>query len=502
MKNILQYLEKTVEKYPKKICFESPNEQITYENFVEKAKKIGVSIYNKINKNNRPIIVFIDKSIDCIKAMFGILYSGNYYIIMDVKSPEERAKNIIKILNPEMIITNKKNNEKIKKMNISTDICLIENLENTIIQNDILENIRKKMIDTDPMYILFTSGSTGIPKGTVVSHKSVISYIQSIINTFDITNNTVFASQTQFYFSMSVLDLYSTIIVGATLCLIPKMYFSFPIKLLEYIEQKKVNTIYWVPSALSIIANLKALNNIKLQYLNKILFAGEVMPTKILNYWIYNLPNAMYANLYGPTEVTDICTYYIVDRKLKNTEPVPIGKSCDNCDVIIIKDDNTEANVDEKGELFVRGSFLASGYYNCFETTQKVFIQNPLNKNYPEIVYKTGDIVKKNKNGEILYICRKDFQIKHMGYRIELGEIETVLYSIENIESCVVLYNEKKDEIVMFYVGNQILEEKLLKEINEKLLYYMRPNIIKKLEKMPYNANGKIDRNILKKEII
>lgn len=299
---------------------------------------------------------------------------------------------------------------------------------------------------------------------------------------------------------MSITDVFTTMLTGATLYVIPKMYFSFPVKLLEYMNEKKINTIYWVPSALCIVANLGALKDAQLPYLEKVLFAGEVMPIKQLNMWIDKLPNCMYANLFGPTETTDICSYYVVDRKFKDDESLPIGKHCDNCNLIIIKEDGTEAKLGEKGELLARGSFLASGYYGNEKKTKEVFIQNPLNNKYPEIVYKTGDIVQYNEKGELIYLSRKDYQIKHMGYRIELGEIERNIYGIEKVILCACIYNEIEQKINLFYQGD-INEEEIAKEAENKLLPYMRPNKYIKLAKMPYNSNGKIDRKKLKESL-
>ena len=157
------------------------------------------------------------------------------------------------------------------------------------------------------------------------------------------------------------LDIYATLLSGASLYLLPKLYFSFPAKLLDCMIQNKINTIYWVPSALGIVANLKGLEVLPPKDVKKVLFAGEVMPTKILNIWRRHLPDALYANLYGPTEVTDICTYYIVNRDFADDEALPIGNACNNCDVIVLKEDGTQAKGDEAGELCVRGSFLANG---------------------------------------------------------------------------------------------------------------------------------------------
>lgn len=224
------------------------------------------------------------------------------------------------------------------------------------------------------------------------------------------------------------------------------------------------------------------------------------MPTKQLNMWRKALPNAMFANLFGPTEVTDICTYYILGRELRDTESVPIGDVCDNMNVFIINDQGKECKVLETGEMYVRGASVAYGYYNNPEKTAEAFVQNPLNTAYPETVYKTGDLVYRNEAGEIIYISRKDFQIKHMGYRIELGEIEVAVSSVEGIERACCVYDKQNSHIILFFTGT-IEQFDLKKNLRRLLPKYMLPNIYNKLEQMPLNLNGKIDRNGLLKSI-
>lgn len=248
------------------------------------------------------------------------------------------------------------------------------------------------------------------------------------------------------------------------------------------------------------IANLQLFESVKMPYLKKILFAGEVFPTKHLNYWIEHIPEATYINLYGPIEITLDCTYYIVNENLPNDVPIPIGWPCRNSDVLILNNDDELADINEKGELCVRGTSLAMGYYNDPEKTSKAFVQNPLNKNYPELIYRTGDVVFKNDKNEIIFVGRKDFQVKHLGYRIDLNEIEHVIVnSWGKINNASILYLSEKKEICLIYEGaDEISPSKFRQELANYLPKYMLPTQFRFLKELPRNPNGKIDRNLLK----
>ena len=500
MKNILEFLENDAKRFPDKAAFVDSEETLTYSEALDLSKRIG-SYIGKTGFHNKPVAVYLDKNVRSLVAMFGAVYSGNFYVMIDSEMPLDRIERIFATLKPSVILTDNARLDGAKTLGVE-HVFTVEDAQEAEIDDAYLAAVRERQIDTDPLYALYTSGSTGMPKGAVLTHRNVIAYSEWTVQTFGFNEETVFGNQTPFYFSMSVTDIYSTLRAGSTLVVIPKSYFSFPMMLVEYLNKNKINTIYWVPSALSIVANLKLFDLAKPEYLKMVLFAGEVMPTKQLNYWINSLDSdILYANLCGPTETTDICTYYVVDRAFSDDEPLPIGVHCNNCDVFILKDDGTEAGVDEEGELYVRGSFLAQGYYNNPEKTAEAFVQNPLNTAYPEKVYKTGDLVKMNERGEIIYLCRKDYQIKHMGYRIELGEIETAASACSGMQECVCVFDDDEDKIILVYSAKKTSEEQIMEELAKKLTSYLMPNRLVKMRTLPHNQNGKIDRKAIKAEV-
>jgi len=498
--NVTQYLDKTASSFPNKIALDDTKATLTFKQL----QQYAYSVANKITQfhlTNAPVAVYMPKSNDMVVSFAAINYSGNFYVPIDTKSPDIRIQNIFNTLESKLILTNSTNYSKLKTLYNGDVICIdeVNDTDFSLYNNDL---ISEKIIDTDPVYSIFTSGSTGTPKGVVISHRGVIDYIDWAIETFHIDENTVIANQAPFYFDNSTLDLYLMFATGATLIVVPDENYAFPAKLLDLLNQKEVNFVFWVPFVLINIANYNLLEKKKPEYLTKILFAGEVMPNRHLNYWRKHLPDSLYANLYGPTEITVDCTFYVVDREFTDDEPLPIGKPCKNSGVLILTSDDRLAGTNEQGELCVRGSSLAMGYYNDPEKTAKVFVQNPLNKYYPEMIYRTGDIAYWNEYGEIMYVGRTDSQIKHNGYRIDLGEIENAVLCTGFIKTTCVVYNNNKKEIVMFYESDTDLS---LGELRKSMLQfvpkYMIPTKYIKLDKMPINANGKIDRLTLNNEI-
>lgn len=500
MKNsVLPWLDETAKRLPNKLALQDISGNITYQEYRSKSLAIAYKIV-ELNKGEmkKPVVVYLEKGKEVLVSFMGVAYSGCFYSPIDTEMPPSRVDKILEVLKPEIVITTNKLKTNFEKFNFYGSYIIYEETICSEEDETAVKPYTEKIVDTDLLYVLFTSGSTGVPKGVSICHRSVIDYTDWVTETFNITQKDTFGNQAPFYFDNSILDIYSCMKTGATLNIIPKKLFFQPVPLLEYIKYNKINTIFWVPSALIVVSKLKAFRNVDLSdTLKRVLFCGEVMPNKQLNIWRKFLPNVTYANLYGPTEITDACTYYIVDREFSDDEPLPIGIPMSNTDILVLNDEDKLVTDDEVGELCVRGTSLAMGYYNNPEKTRSAFVQNPLNKAVPEIIYRTGDLVRYNEYREIIYISRKDFQIKHLGHRIELGEIETAISSLEEVTLNCCLYDEKNQKIVLF-VDAQVDRDYIKERIEKLVPEYMIPGKVIYLENMPINANGKIDRIKLK----
>ena len=497
MKNVLQYLEESTKKYSNKISIIEEEKKCTYSELQTRSKQVGTQL-TKYIKTKEPVIVLMEKGINAIYSFFGTIYAGGFYVLLNLELPIERLKNILEVSKASVIVTDE---EHYNLANEITDVKIlkIEDISNTKIDDEILSNIRNKALDVDPLYANFTSGSTGIPKGVLICHRSVIDFINEFTSKFNINHEDIIANQAPFDFDVSVKDIYSSIFTGATLLIIPRKLFSKPADLLDYICNNKATTMIWAVSALCLITTFHALDYKVPTSVNKILFSGEVMPLKHLKQWIEKLPNALFVNLYGPTEITCNCTYHIVDKSLRYEKQIPIGTAFDNEDVFLLDENNKLITEKETvGEICVRGTALALGYYNNKEQTEKQFMQNPLNDSYIDMIYKTGDLAYLGKDENYYFSGRKDFQIKHMGHRIELEEIELAINKHKEIERVCCIYDEAKSKLYAFYIGN-IDKKQLKSNLQEQLPVFMVPNVLRQIDEMPLTKNGKIDRKLILK---
>lgn len=499
MNSILEYLEQTSKKFPDKTAVIDESNSCTYHELECRAREIGTYLGRNGNFA-KPIAVFMDKSVKTLQAFLGIVYSGGFYTLIDPEFPTERIKHILEVLKPNTVITLKENLSKIKETNANVCVVDIDEIGHET-DMELLEKLKSDLTDTFPLYCNFTSGSTGIPKGVLVCHRSVIDFIDNFTEIFDITDKDVIGNQAPFDFDVSVKDIYSCLKTGATLVIIPRMYFMFPQKVMDMLQDNKVTTLIWAVSALCMVSRLHGLSYKVPTQINKIMFSGEVMPVKQLNEWRKYYKNALFVNLYGPTEVTCNCTYHIIDREYQPEEIIPVGKPFPNEKVFLLDENDNliKDNVPHAaGEICVAGTALALGYYNNSEMTSKSFVLNPLIKGYPEIIYRTGDMAYYGENGELYFAGRKDFQIKHMGHRIELEEVELALMCVDDVSEVCCFFDTKKNKLVAYYTGNAEIST-ITDEMKLKVPNYMIPNMFIHTEEIPITKNGKKDRETIRK---
>lgn len=497
--NVLDYLDNAEHKLSEKIAYSDGQVEISFKETYNNARSIGTFLCER-GYYKEPVAVFMDRDPRAIVAFYGTLYAGNYYVPIDKEMPGARIELILKNLNPRVIICDETTIDAIEDFNYSGKVYTYNEMLDTDIDNDALINIRQSLIDTDPVYVVFTSGSTGVPKGVVANHRSVIDYIETLSEVLEVDEDTIFGNQTPLYFDACLKELYPTLKFGATTYLIPRKHFMFPIKLVEFLNEYNINTICWVSSALVMISAFGVLESSVPKYLHTIAFGSEVFPIKQFNMWQKALPDAQFINLYGPTEATGMSCYYKVDRQFEDDEMIPIGKPFKNTDIILLDEDDKEVKGGDVGEICIRGTCLTMGYYNDLDRTNEAFVQNPLNTMYPELIYRTGDLGRYNERGELVFISRKDHQIKHMGHRIELGEIEFHVNAVKGVKSACCIYQEETERIELFYVGDIEVAD-LANILKEKLPRYMVPNHIRKLDEMPLTANKKIDRVFIKENL-
>lgn len=494
--NILEYLEKTVKEVPDKTAYTDGKHGLTFAEVFRYSRAIG-SYLSREGFYREPVVIYMKKSPEAVAAFYGAVYGRCFYVPFDEEMPEYRVSLILETLKPRLMICDAYTEKKLIKIGFSGRTLRFEDAVKTEIQDGKLAEIREASMDTDPIYIVFTSGSTGVPKGVAACHRSVLDYVENLSKVLGFNRETVFGNQSPLYFDACLKELYPTMMFGATTYLVPKSLFMFPVKLVEYLNENHINTVCWVVSALTMISSMGTFDKVVPKYLHTVAFGSEVFPIKQFNLWRQALPKAQFTNLYGPTECTGMSCYYRVNREFGPDDVIPIGRPFKNTEILLLNDEDQPAGEGETGEICIRGTCVTLGYYRNPEKTKEVFVQNPLNDCYPELIYRTGDIGRYNEFGELVFVSRKDHQIKHMGHRIELGEIEVHVNQMAGIRMSCCVYDKEREKIVLFYVGDAEGKD-IIKALKEKLPRYMIPNLVEKIEEMPFTANGKLNRMELK----
>ena len=500
MKNVLEYLENSTALWPDKPGVTDEKGTYTFREIYKKSRSAASALAEYV-KPRQPAAVFMPKGKNALISFFGIVYAGGFYTYLDSELPMSRLGMVVSILKPSVILTEREHMEEASAFFPGIPCVCVEQLMQSREDAVYLEQVRRQQLDVDPLYVNFTSGSTGIPKGVVVSHRSVIDFIDVFVRTFSVDSSERIANQAPFDFDVSVKDIYTAMKAGAELVIVPRRLFSRPAELLDFLCDQRITTMIWAVSALCLVSMFHGLDYRCPDTVKKVLFSGEVMPKKQLKDWMEHLPEATFVNLYGPTEITCNCTYHIVDRNREYESGIPIGKPFDNEHVFLVDASGHEVTKPgHPGEICVRGTALALGYYDNVDQTSSAFVQNPLHRYYLDPVYRTGDLGKYDDRGELYFCGRKDFQIKYRGHRIELEEIERAMEKIPFVERSVCVFDESKSRLYGFYTGD--VDKKILHEkLSDMLPAFMVPERLVKKEEFALTKNGKADRKALLEEI-
>lgn len=493
-RNVLEWLEN--QKDSQKTAYRDFWGSVTFAEVYQKAGRIGSSL--KSVKGTSPIAIISGRGIDTICGFFGIVCSGHAYAPIDSSLPRRRIEVILQTLQPAAIVADREN------LGLARELCQTAFLLDDLAQGEadpaFLQGVRDKTVMTDPLYVIFTSGSSGIPKGVITSHQSLMCYIESYTRVMGIDSTDILGNQSPLDYIAAIRDIYIPLLSGCATVIIPTEYFMQPDRLFAYMNSNGVTAVGWSVSALSVPVRLGAFRETELTTLRKICFSGSVMPSPVLRLWQEHLPNAKFVNQYGPTEATASCTYYEIDHLVEPDEQLLIGKPYEHYKVFLLNGDLSETKQGEIGEICISGPILAMGYYNDPERTAKAFLNNPNVRGYPERMYRSGDYGRQREDGLFEFHGRMDRQIKHMGHRVELDEIEYAASRIDGLDECAALYSQEKETIWLFYSGTAE-KRAIALALRQTLPMFMIPRKIVKLERIPKLMNGKIDMNQLKERI-
>lgn len=471
----------------------SDKEKISYADLNKLANRTARFLSARGAERGEVICLSGEKTVNTFACMLASLKLGCIYTILDPESPDERAGKILNTCRPRLVIA---------ESSFTDRPDLIRHLELDGFDDSNLSETRA-ITGSDPAYIMFTSGSTGFPKGALMTHANVLNLIDWSKETFGINIDDVLTNVNALYFDNSVFDFYSALFTGARLVPFTKAEVSDPATLVKKIDQASCTLWFSVPSLLMFLQTMRAVDGTHLKSIRRFVFGGEGYPkAKLKALFDAYSQQSDFFNVYGPTECTCICSCYkLSDADFDDLQGLPsLGAIANNFRFLILDEDSQIVPRGETGELCLLGPNVGKGYYNDPDRTALAFIQNPHNEAFPEVMYKTGDLVRLDPADGKLYISgRKDNQIKHMGYRIELEEIESALHCLDDVSEAAVLHANVNgfSRIVAVVAGPEFDSARMRTDLKKIIPGYMIPSVFHREDVLPKSANGKVDRRLL-----
>jgi amino acid adenylation domain-containing protein len=513
------YLRSAAVRHPDRIAVEDRERSITYAELDAQSSRLAHLLIERGVRRGDRVGFYLDKSLESVVAIYGILKAGAAYIPFDPQAPTQRLAYIARNAGMRHLLTGVEKAERwgaLIQEGAPLEHVVVLNADEppdaglpSTIAVSTREDVQRRpstppdvwQLHLDLAYILYTSGSTGDPKGVMLSHLNALTFVDWTVDAFGVTVDDRLSSHAPFHFDLSVFDLFAAAHAGATVVLVPAETSVFPIQVSRFIDERRITIWYSVPSILSMMTLRGGLKGGEFPQLRTLLFAGEVFPTKYLRKLMDLLPHVRFANLYGPTE-TNVCTWYDVPKlDPDRDEPIPIGKAIPNVECYVVGEDGQIVERGEVGELWVRGSTVMQGYWGDPERTARGLIDDPFIGSLKDRLYKTGDLVQEEEDGNFRFLGRRDTQIKSRGYRIELGDIEAALYAHPDIVECAVV--AIPDELVtnrlkaFVVVRGERQKADLVRFLSDKVPAYMVPDMFEFRDALPKTSTGKIERRAL-----
>lgn len=492
----LVFLERGALAHPGRVAVTDERGSLTYGELFERSRRVACGLLAR-GLGGGPVVVCMEKSADALAAFFGALMTGGFYVPVDPSCPEGRAARYRAALGAPAVVGDDEALPAARRLFPGLPAVRVAELAQKDADPEPLERTARGIASSDVAYVLFTSGSTGEPKGVAVSHAAILEFVSTFVETFGLRPEDVLGNQAPLDFDVSVKDIYGSLAAGASVALLPRRLFSAPARLVEAINECQVTVLVWAAAALCLVSGLRALEGADLARVRMVMFSGEVMPAEHLRRWMDQLPQATFVNLYGPTEVTCNCLYHVVDRARDYGGALPLGEPFPGRRVLLLDDSGVRVTAPGSvGELYVGGAALARGYYANPERTAAAFVQSPLCRELPETLYRTGDLARLNERGELVFAGRADNQIKLQGHRIELEEVDAALEAQGGVDRCRCVYDERGRRILAFFEGTADPGE-LRAAVARLVPGPAVPAVMERVDAMPLLPNGKVSRSAL-----
>jgi amino acid adenylation domain-containing protein len=512
-------LEGSARRYPDRTAVVDRDRSVTYAELEARSNRLAHLLLDLGVARGDRVGLYLDKSLEALVGIYGVLKAGATYVPFDPKAPAARLAYIARNCDVRVLLSGTEKSgrwgellaggaplEAVVVLNGESPTSPGESADVQLVDASALASRKDTppsigAIDLDLAYILYTSGSTGDPKGVMLSHLNAKTFVDWGVDRFALTPDDRLSNHAPLHFDLTIFDIFAAAAAGATMVIVPPETSVFPIEVRKFIDENEITVWYSVPSVLSMLTLRGGLRVGSFPRLRTLLFAGEVFPTKYLRRLMTLLPDVSFYNLYGPTE-TNVCTYYEVPPLPEDqSEPIPIGQAIDNVEVFAVTDEGRVARAGEVGELYVRGTTVMHGYWGDSERTARALLPNPYGGEVRDSVYRTGDLVRQDDDGNYRLMGRRDHQIKSRGYRIELGEIESALYAHPAVLECVVI--AEPDEMITNRIKAYVVtrdsagERELVKFCAGRIPQYMIPGEFEFREELPKTSTGKIDRQAL-----